>query len=96
MESPYNSPPDDPYESTEPQPHPYLHEPVLYISSLPHYVTDENLALAFTTCAPFRPRITRDGTTNQLSGKIEFKILDKGLPPLEHYIPHLGADGCAS
>lgn len=80
MASPYSPPPDDPYESTEPQPHPYLHEPLLYISTLPHFVTDENLATAFSTCAPFRPRIMRDGTTKPLSGTIEFKALDKGVP----------------
>jgi polyadenylate-binding protein len=77
MASHYNLPPDDPYESTEPQPHPYLHEALLYISGLPHHVTDENLALAFTTCAPFRPHITRDSSTKLLSGTIEFKALDK-------------------
>lgn len=77
MTSHYNPPPDDPYEPIEPQPHPYLHEPLLHISGLPHYVTDENLALAFSTCAPFRPRIPRDDTTKQLSGTIEFKTLDK-------------------
>jgi len=90
MTNQYTPPPDDPYES--PQPHPYLHEPLLYISGLPHFVTDENLALAFTTCAPFRPRITRDGTTNPLSGIIEFRVLDKGVPPLHHYFSYLSAD----
>ncbi|KAH9975322.1 hypothetical protein BGW80DRAFT_1436531 [Lactifluus volemus] len=80
MASQYSAPSDNSYESAEPQPHPYLHEPLLYISSLPHYVTDENLAVAFTTCAPFRPHIIRDGidgTTKLLSGTIEFKLLDK-------------------
>ena len=90
MTSHYNPPPDDPYEPIEPQPHPYLHEPLLYISGLPHYVTDENLALAFSTCAPFRPRIPRDDTTKQLSGTIEFKTLDKGLTPLDRYFSHIG------
>jgi polyadenylate-binding protein len=82
MASQYTPPPDDSYESTEPQPHPYLHEPLLYISSLPQFVTDENLAIAFSTCAPFRPRITRDGTADPLSGMIEFKVQDKGVPQL--------------
>ncbi|KAI0251082.1 hypothetical protein BJV78DRAFT_1392761 [Lactifluus subvellereus] len=77
MASQYSPPPDNPYEPIEPQPHPYLHEPRLYISSLPHYVTDENLAVAFSSCAPFRPRITRDDSTKPLSGIIEFKVLDK-------------------
>jgi hypothetical protein len=72
-----------------------LHEPLLYISGLPHYVTDENLAIAFATCAPFRPRITRDNTTNPLSGIIEFRVLDKGLPPLDRTFSDLDADRCA-
>ncbi|THH14406.1 hypothetical protein EW146_g5924 [Bondarzewia mesenterica] len=60
-----------------PQPHPYLHEPVLYISGLPPYVTDENLAVAFGSCAPFRPRISRDDLNRPVSGTIEFKFLEK-------------------
>jgi len=81
MASQYSPPPDDSYESPEPQPHPYLHEPILYISSLPHNVTDENLATAFSSCAPFRPRIDRSDPTMPLSGMIEFRVLDKGVPP---------------
>ncbi|KAH9031689.1 hypothetical protein EDB85DRAFT_1958963 [Lactarius pseudohatsudake] len=77
MSSQYSPPPDNSYDTTEPQPHPYLHEPVLYISGLPRYVTDENLAIAFSTCAPFRPRIARDDSNNPLSGTIEFKVLHK-------------------
>ncbi|KAI9438564.1 hypothetical protein H4582DRAFT_1949444 [Lactarius indigo] len=77
MSSQYSPPPDNSYDPIEPQPHPYLHEPVLHISGLPHYVTDENLAIAFSTCAPFRPRIARDGSNNPLSGTIEFKVLHK-------------------
>jgi hypothetical protein len=96
MASQYTPPPDDSYESTEPQPHPYLHEPLLYISSLPHYVTDENLAIAFSTCAPFRPRISREGMADPLSGRIEFKVLDKGVPQLDHHFSDLGTDRCAS
>jgi polyadenylate-binding protein len=92
MASQYPPPPDDSYESPEPQPHPYLHEPILYISSLPHYVTDENLAIAFSTCAPFRPRIDRADTTKPLSGMIEFRVLDKGVPPLDRISSDLGAD----
>ncbi|KAF8221063.1 hypothetical protein L208DRAFT_1426715 [Tricholoma matsutake] len=60
-----------------PHPHPYLHEPLLYISNIPPYVSDENLAHAFVTCGPFRPRIPRDGSNNLLSGTIEFKFLEK-------------------
>ena len=80
MASDYSPPPEHSDEhSTAPQPHPYLHEPLLYISGLPSFVTDENLAFAFGPCAPFRPRINRDGTTKLLSGTIEFKYLEKGL-----------------
>jgi polyadenylate-binding protein len=85
-------PHDDSYESPEPQPHPYLHEPILYISSLPNYVTDENLANAFSTCAPFRPRIDRTDTTKPLSGMIEFRVLDKGVSPLDRILSDLGTD----
>jgi polyadenylate-binding protein len=62
----------------EPQLHPYLHEPLLYITNLPPYVSDENLAVAFGICAPFRPNIVRDGSNRLLSGTIEFKYLEKG------------------
>lgn len=96
MASQYSPPPDDSYESAEPQPHPYLHEPLLYISGLPPYTTDENLAVAFATCAPFRPRIARDDLTQPLSGKIEFKVLDKGLPPLDCHLSDLDTDRRAS
>lgn len=61
-----------------PEPHPYLHEPILYISALPAHVTDENLAYCFATCAPFRPKIPRDDVSKPLSGTIEFKFLEKG------------------
>jgi len=75
-------------------PHPYLHTPLLYISHLPSYITDENLAMAFVNLGPFRPRIQRDnvdhyvngygggedgGAERWLSGTIEFKFLDKGM-----------------
>jgi polyadenylate-binding protein len=75
MASGYTPPPQEAYE---PQLHPYLHEPLLYISSLPPYVSDENLAVAFQACAPFRPNIVRDGSNRPLSGTIEFKYLEKG------------------
>ncbi|KDR80240.1 hypothetical protein GALMADRAFT_223130 [Galerina marginata CBS 339.88] len=65
------------YQETGPRPHPYLHEPLLYITNLPPFVSDENLAIAFAGCAPFRPKIQRDGSPNLLSGIIEFKFLEK-------------------
>jgi polyadenylate-binding protein len=61
-----------------PQPHPYLHEPILYISNLPPYMTDQNLVVAFVSCRPFRPKIPRDGSNMPLSGTIEFKLIEKG------------------
>ncbi|EJC98246.1 uncharacterized protein FOMMEDRAFT_171180 [Fomitiporia mediterranea MF3/22] len=60
-----------------PQPHPFLHEPLLYISGLPSYVSDSALAQAFESCVPFRPHIVRDGSDRPLSGSIEFRELDK-------------------
>jgi hypothetical protein len=69
-----------------PEPHPYLHEPVLWITSLPPYVTDENLAAAFATCVPFRPNIVRDSSNKLLSGTIEFKYLERGQSFPAHYI----------
>lgn len=65
-------------EPARPQPHPYLHEPLLYISGLPQFVRDEDLAAAFQQCAPFRPNITHDDSVKPLSGTIEFKYLEKG------------------
>ncbi|KAF8068850.1 hypothetical protein FPV67DRAFT_1093367 [Lyophyllum atratum] len=76
MDSEYDHAPQD-HESHGPHPHPYLHEPLLYISNIPPFVTDENLALAFVSCGPFRPKIPRDGTNNALSGTIEFKFIEK-------------------
>ncbi|KAG6830032.1 hypothetical protein H0H87_009495 [Tephrocybe sp. NHM501043] len=60
-----------------PHPHPYLHEPLLHISNIPPFITDENLALAFVACGPFRPKIPRDGSNQVLSGTIEFRFIEK-------------------
>jgi polyadenylate-binding protein len=62
----------------DPQPHPYLHEPRIYITGLPAWVEDSNLAPAFQQCIPFRPNIQRDGTAGVVSGTIEFRYLEKG------------------
>ena len=62
-----------------PHPHPYLHDPLLYITNLPTFVTDEILAVAFMYCGPFRPKIQRDTSVPMLSGTIEFKFLEKGM-----------------
>ncbi|KAL0579003.1 hypothetical protein V5O48_002998 [Marasmius crinis-equi] len=60
-----------------PQPHPYLHDPLLYITSLPAYITDESLAVSFLTCGPLRPKIQREPNAEQVSGTIEFKTQEK-------------------
>lgn len=62
----------------QPEPHPYLHEPRIYITNLPAWVTDAQLALAFVNCSPFRPNIPRDATDNPQNGTVEFRFLDKG------------------
>lgn len=59
------------------EPHPYLHEPVLYISGLPSYVTDDEIALVFQPCAKFRLKITREEPNLELCGTIEFQHLDR-------------------
>jgi len=69
------------FQEHQPRTHPYLHEPLLYITNLPPFVSDENLAMAFMNCGPFRPRINRDGSLKVLSGTIEFKYLEKGDQP---------------
>ncbi|PPR01812.1 hypothetical protein CVT26_013171 [Gymnopilus dilepis] len=77
------------------RPHPYLHEPLLYITNLPSYVSDENLALAFVGFGPFRPKIQRDTNASLVSGTIEFKYpqkAEKALTILQgRHIPELQA-----
>ncbi|KAJ3713234.1 hypothetical protein DFJ43DRAFT_47851 [Lentinula guzmanii] len=63
-----------PPQESGPQPHPYLHEPLLYITNLSANVTDETLGMAFMTCAPFRPKITRDSASPMVSGTIRVQI----------------------
>ena len=62
-----------------PGPHPYLQEPLLHISNLGAHVSDNELAQAFETCVPFRPRIIRDGSDKPVAGTLEFRQLEKGL-----------------
>ncbi|KZT25765.1 hypothetical protein NEOLEDRAFT_339077 [Neolentinus lepideus HHB14362 ss-1] len=64
-------------EPAGPQLHPYVHDPLLYIGITPSHVTDENLAGALQTCAPFRLNLNRDPNSGTMSGTIEFKFLDK-------------------
>ncbi|KAF9077433.1 hypothetical protein BDP27DRAFT_1357522 [Rhodocollybia butyracea] len=65
-----------PQQDSGPHPHPYLHEPLLYITNVPTNVSDETLGIAFVPCAPFRPKIVRDTTSPFVSGTIEFKFLE--------------------
>ncbi|KAF9500706.1 hypothetical protein BDN71DRAFT_1440178 [Pleurotus eryngii] len=82
----------------EPQPHPYLHEPLLYIANVPTYVSDESIVMAFASCGPFRPNIPRDIPGSALSGTVEFRFLEKAekalatlqarpIPGLTQHIP---------
>ncbi|KIK68690.1 hypothetical protein GYMLUDRAFT_54276 [Collybiopsis luxurians FD-317 M1] len=73
MDQEYQLPP----QESGPHPHPYLHEPLLYITNVPANVSDETLGMAFMTCAPFRPKIVRDTPSPMVAGTIEFKFLDK-------------------
>ncbi|KAJ3574945.1 hypothetical protein NP233_g1413 [Leucocoprinus birnbaumii] len=66
-----------PEQAYGPQPHPYLHEPVLFVTNLPAYVSDETLATALVGYGPFRPKIIRDGIQATVSGSIEFRYLEK-------------------
>ena len=50
-----------------PHPHPYLHDPLLYITGIPAYITDEALAVTFLTCGPLRPKIQREPDAQSLS-----------------------------
>lgn len=69
---------EQPQHDYTPDPHPYLSQPLLYISNLAPHVTDSELAVAFEACVPFRPRLVRDGSERPLNGSIEFKHLEKG------------------
>lgn len=72
------------------EPHPYLHEPILYISGLPSYVTDDEIALVFQPCAKFRLKINREEPLQELCGTIEFQYLDRGhfhSIPLQIFAP---------
>ena len=59
--------------------HPYLREPILYVTNLAPHVSDSDLARAFEFCVPFRPNIPRDGSGRPLNGIVEFKELEKGV-----------------
>lgn len=85
--SPITTKMDPSFQEEHPRPHPYLHEPLLHITNLPPFVSDENLAVALMQCSPFRPRINRDGSASLLSGTIEFKFLEKGDYPVLHRCP---------
>jgi hypothetical protein len=62
-------------------PHPFLTEPVLYVSNLPAHITDEIIARTLEFCVPFRPRLARDPTNGAVTGSIEFRTIERG----QHY-----------
>lgn len=68
-----------PPQESGPHTHPYLHEPLLYITNIPANVSDETLGIAFVPCAPFRPKLVRETSNPFVSGTIEFKYLESGV-----------------
>lgn len=58
-------------------PHPYLTEPILYVSNLPAHITDEVIARTLEFCVPFRPRLVRDPASGTASGSIEFRTIER-------------------
>ncbi|KAK2461225.1 hypothetical protein APHAL10511_006752 [Amanita phalloides] len=68
---------DPPLVQSSPHPHPYLREPILYITNIPHYVTEESIAMAFVNCGPFRPKILPDLSSNVITATVEFRFLEK-------------------
>ena len=78
MDLAYAVPSDPGYGS---RPHPCLHDPVLFVTNLPAFVSDETLASALVGYGPFRPKIIRDGMQATVAGAIEFRYLEKGLFP---------------
>ncbi|PFH50621.1 hypothetical protein AMATHDRAFT_144718 [Amanita thiersii Skay4041] len=81
------------YQPPPSHPHPYLTDPLVYITNIPHYVTDENIATALVSCAPLRPKIVRDPSSTVFSGVIEFKFLEKAEKALatlqSRFVPNL-------
>lgn len=53
-----------------PLPHPYLVEPLLYVTGLAPEVSDMDLAKALEFCTPFRPNILRDGSGAPVNGEL--------------------------
>lgn len=78
MDFAYAMPSDPGYGS---RPHPCLHDPVLFVTNLPAFVSDETLASALVGYGPFRPKILRDGMQATVAGAIEFRYLEKGMFP---------------
>ncbi|KAG8832796.1 hypothetical protein FRC17_000619 [Serendipita sp. 399] len=58
-------------------PHPFLHDPILYVSNLPSHITDEVIARTLEFCVPFRPRLVRDPVTGKATGSIEFRTKER-------------------
>lgn len=65
-------------QMSEIPPHPFLEQPILYVSNLPAHITDEVIARTLEFCVPFRPRLVRDPATGSATGSIEFRTIERG------------------
>lgn len=61
-----------------PRPHPYIEKPLLFVSNLPPFVSDFDLAKALAEVSPFKPNLQRDGSGNPVFGEILFRFVDTG------------------
>lgn len=67
----------NPYEEGL-RPHPYIEQPLLFLSNLPPFVSDHDLAKALVEVSPFKPNLQRDGSPNPVSGEILFRFVGTG------------------
>ncbi|GJJ14849.1 hypothetical protein Clacol_009117 [Clathrus columnatus] len=75
MASGYISPPPQDNPLPQDRSHPYLKEPLIYITNLAPHVAEHDIARVLEHCVPFRPNIPRDGSGRPLTGTIEFREL---------------------
>lgn len=81
-------------QTTQPQPHPFVLEAVLYVSGIPQTISETELAQAFQECLPVRPKIAKDGVLvdGGAHGRIEFRFKESGeLTPFlsaKYQLPH--------
>lgn len=64
-------------QHSQPQPHPLIVEPVLYITGVPPLLAATDVAQAFETCLPVRPYIFGDGDGGG-HGRVEFRTREAG------------------